>query len=625
MPQTPSSHLRPLSFFFVACFIPLRLRRFLLSRNFFIRVHLRSSALPNPIVPNEPNSPPIDHLAPPFLGRSNSQIELSSPLFPAYHPFTERTQTREAPLPNSTPIAQVSLVGAGPGDIGLFTLRGRHLLEQAQVVVYDYLANPALLNFCPQAEQIYVGKSASRHAMTQDQINQLLVDKAKEGKRVVRLKGGDPFVFGRGGEEAQVLADNGIPFQVVPGITSAIAATCYAGIPITHRDTNSSLTLITGHEKEAEYQDDEARQRTLSGAGAAATDTDWSALAKLPCIAFYMGVKALPSISRNLIQNGMSPDMPAATIQWGSTPRQRTIVGTISTLPDLVANAKVTPPAITVVGRMVELRQKINWFESRPLFDQTIIVTRTRHQASALSSQLEELGARVLEAPTIELSEPADPSAIDKALSQASTYDWIIFTSANGVSHTRTRLRAIGLDARAFGKAKIASVGDATTAAIQRDLCLNVDLAPTSFVAEALADELARQNQIKSKRFLLLRADIARPILRERLQQGGAGAVDDIAIYESRPAKELPPAILEAIQSKQVHWITFTSSSTARNFANLLGADYRNQLKGIMTASIGPITTATLKELGLSPTLQASSSNISGLVDAIRAHKAGAS
>jgi uroporphyrinogen III methyltransferase/synthase len=541
------------------------------------------------------------------------------PLF-RYHQFTERTQLSEVPLSSSKSTGHVSLVGAGPGDPGLFTLRGLQLLKQAEVVVFDYLANPALLKHCPKAETIYVGKSASRHAMTQDQINQLLVDLGKKGKRVVRLKGGDPFVFGRGGEEAQVLAENGVAFDVVPGITSAIAATCYAGIPITHRDSNSSMTLITGHEKEAEYQEDEAKQRTLSGKGPSATDVDWGALAKLPCIAFYMGVKALPSISRNLIEHGMWPEMPAATIQWGSTPRQRTIVGTISTLPELVAKANLTPPAITVVGKMVLLREKINWFETRALFGQTIIVTRTRQQASELSTRLEELGARVLEAPTIELRRPVDMRQVDAALKSASTYDWIIFTSANGVTHTRERLLELGLDVRAFGKARVASVGDATTKAIQEQLCLQVDLAPKAFVAEALAEELAGRGEVKGKRFLLLRADIARPILRERLEQGGASAVDDISVYESHPVKELPAGVVEAIKEKQVQWVTFTSSATAKNFVNLLGTDYRQQLGGVKIASIGPITTATLKELGLSPTLESQASNIDGLVEAIRSN-----
>ena len=275
----------------------------------------------------------------------------------------------------------VYLVGAGPGDPRLITVRGKELLESAEVVVFDYLANPQLLKHCPKAETVYVGKQASRHAMTQDQINALLVEKGREGRRVVRLKGGDPFVFGRGGEECEALAAAGIAFEVVPGITSAIAGPCYAGIPVTHRDANSSFTLVTGHEKEADYQDPEARTRP-AGAG---SDVDWAVLAKLPCLAFYMGVKALPGICKKLRDNGMRPDMPAASIQWGTTPRQRTVTGTISDLPQRVAEAKLTPPAITIIGPVVELRKTMNWFENRPLFGQTVVVTRTRQQASELS------------------------------------------------------------------------------------------------------------------------------------------------------------------------------------------------------------------------------------------------
>jgi uroporphyrinogen III methyltransferase/synthase len=271
---------------------------------------------------------------------------------------------------NESKTGVVYLVGAGPGDAGLITVRGAELLKRAEVVVYDYLANPQLLQYCPEAEQIYVGKMASRHQMTQEQINALIVEKGLAGKRVVRLKGGDPFVFGRGGEEAEALVAAGVRFEVVPGITSAIAATAYAGIPVTHRDANSSFTLITGHEKENEYKDADAAARAAGDA----SDVDWGALAKLPGIAFYMGVKALPGICRKLIEHGMSPTMPAATIQWGTTPRQRTVTGTISNLPQKIAAAGLTPPAITYIGRTVEMRKTINWFETRPRFWGTYVV-----------------------------------------------------------------------------------------------------------------------------------------------------------------------------------------------------------------------------------------------------------
>src|SRR5437870_4610159 len=497
----------------------------------------------------------------------------------------------------SSKSGMVYLVGAGPGDPGLMTVRGLRLLERSDVVVFDYLANPQLLRHCPKAQTVYVGKQASQHAMSQEEINQLLVNLAREGNRVVRLKGGDPFVFGRGGEECEALAAAGVQFEVVPGITAAIAGPAYAGIPVTHREMNSSFTLVSGHGKEGDYRDPSEK--------ALASSIDWGALAKLPCIAFYMGVKALPVICKRLIEHGMDGAMPAACIQWGTTARQRTVVGTVVDLAAKVAEAKLTPPAVTIVGRVVSLRETINWFESRPLFGQTIIVTRTRQQASELSEKLEELGARVIEAPTIELSPPKDWGQVDGALRSMGNYDWVIFTSANGVIHTKERLAEIGLDSRAFGKARIAAVGEATAAAIGGQLNLRVDLCPQAFVAEALGEELMKKNDVRGKRFLLLRADIARAVLREQLEKAGASKVADVAVYESKSVSSLPPAVLEAIKERQVNWVTFTSSSTARNFVKLLGKNYLERLKGVGIASIGPITTATLKELAIPPTVAA--------------------
>ncbi len=512
----------------------------------------------------------------------------------------------------------VYLVGAGPGDPGLITVRGRRLLELAEIVVYDYLANPKLLSYCPQAEVIYVGKKASSHTFTQDQINQLLIDKAKPGKRVVRLKGGDPFIFGRGGEECEALHRAGVPFEVVPGITASIGGTCYAGIPVTHRDFNSSFTVITGHEKEEQYQDAEAKARE---AAAGSSDIDWAVVARLPCMAFYMGVKALPRISQKLIEHGLSPDTPAATIQWGTMPRQRTVTATIADLPARVMDAGITAPAITIVGRVVTLRPIMNWFETRPLFGQTIVVTRTRQQVSDLAAKLEELGANVIEAPTIELVEPDNWNEVDEALTQGGDYDWLIFTSANGVRFTRQRLRALERDVRVFGRARVAAIGDATAVAIRDELGLHVDLCPESFVAEALADELASRGETAGKRFLLLRADIARPLLRERLQQGGAAAVRDVAIYQTVPAHALPPGLAEAILHGSIDWITFTSSSTVRNFIKLLGPEFVAHLENVKLASIGPVTTQTMTELGLKLSVQAETFNVDGLVEAIARNK----
>ncbi len=507
----------------------------------------------------------------------------------------------------------VYLVGAGPGDPGLLTLRGKQLLERATIVVYDYLANSRLLRHAPDATAIYVGKKAAAHSMTQEEINALLIEHARQGHRVVRLKGGDPFVFGRGGEECEALAAAGIPFEIVPGVTAAIAAPAYAGIPVTHRDLNSSFTFITGHEKEDEYKDPRSRGRESAGNS---SDVDWSSIAKLPCVAFYMGVKSLPRICEQLIAHGMDRDTPAATIQWGTTPRQRTIVGTIGDIAARVADAKLAPPALTIIGRVVSLRQTMNWFERRPLFGQTIVVTRTRHDASELSDLLGDAGADVIEAPTIEIS-PGDDATVRGALEAAKTFDWIVFTSGNGARLTRERLDALGMDVRAFGAAKIAVVGKETAAAAAEHLSLRADLCPGRAVADALADELVAHDGVAGKRFLLLRADIARPVLVDRLNAAGAAEVRDIAVYETTPAAALPQDLIDAVEERRVTWVTFTSSSTAKNFTALLGSDYRGKLAGVKFASIGPVTTATLRELGLEPTVQAETSSIDGLVEAI--------
>jgi uroporphyrinogen III methyltransferase/synthase len=495
----------------------------------------------------------------------------------------------------------VSLIGAGPGDPGLITVRGAEALALADVVIYDHLANPQLLNHCPQAKPIYVGKQSSAHTLTQDQINALLVEQAKAGHRVARLKGGDPFVFGRGGEECQALREAGITFEIVPGITAAIAASAYAGIPVTHRDFNTSFTLITGHEQEGKE-----------------SGIDWATVARLPCVAFYMGVKALENIRDRLIANGKDPSTPAATIQWGTTPRQRTVVATLADLPEKIAAAGLGAPAITIVGQVVSLRPIMNWFETRPMFGQTVVVTRTRQQASDLTHKLAVLGAAVIEAPTIELAPPADWNAVDEALRLAGKYDWIVFTSANGVRYAKRRLLEIGLDSRAFGSARVAAIGDATSAAVRDELFLRVDLCPRQFVAEALADELIAAGEVRGKRFMLLRADIARPVLADKLRGAGAGAVEDVAIYETKSAASLPPGLTAALESGGVTWITFASGASARNFMKLLGNDARARLAGVKLASIGPITTAALREMGFEPTVQAQTFNIDGLVAAIK-------
>lgn len=499
----------------------------------------------------------------------------------------------------------VALVGAGPGDPGLLTLRGRELLELADVVIADRLACQKLRVYAQKATWIDAGKTASHHTLTQEQINAAIIDFARQGKRVVRLKGGDPFIFGRGGEECQALARAKIAFEVVPGITAAIAAATYAGIPATHRDFSSSLTLVTGHER-----DDGEASQTI----------DWAAMAKMPCVAFYMGVKSLPTICLNLIENGLPPDTPAACVQWGTTAQQKIVVATVSTLADKAAAEGVGPPAITIVGKNVLLRESIRWFDNRPLSSKTIVITRTRLQASGLSRQLAELGANVIEAPTIEIVPPENWIEVDAALTTPHA-DWLLFTSANAVEITRRRLFELGLDARQLAGLKIGVIGEATRLAVEQNLCCRVDLCPEQYFAEALTDALKSQNEIAGKRFLMFRADIARPVLGERLREGGAAEVRDIAIHETRQPDSLPAEMLAALQDGRIDWITFTSSSTARNLVAMLGEAEKSAIRSIKTASIGPITSQTMRELAMIPTVEAMPHNIDGLVNAIVQHE----
>lgn len=508
----------------------------------------------------------------------------------------------------------VYLVGAGPGDPGLITVRGVELLATADLVIYDNLANPALLAHAPQAELFYVGKKAAEHTLTQDQINQLLIDRAQLGLRIVRLKGGDPFVFGRGGEECEALHQAGIPFEVVPGITAAIAAPAYAGIPVTHRDLNSSFTLITGHEKEQEYQSSEARDRSPA---AGSSDVDWSVIAKLPCIAFYMGVKSLPRICQKLIAHGMDSATPVATIQWGTHARQRVVTGTLATQPSLVAESRIGPPAITLVGKVVQLRPIMNWFEARPLFGHRVLVTRSRQQSSQLARQLSAAGAQVIQAPTIELHPSNNPALIDHTFAGMSRFNWIIFTSPSGVDFTRAKLDALGLDARAFGTARIAAIGQSTAKAITEKLCLKVDLCPERAMAETLADALIATGSVAGNRILLLRAEIGRPVLVDRLNTASPAEIVDLPLYCTAPAAALPPGVLESLRAGEIDWITFTSSSTARGLVDLIPAEDRHLLQNCRRLSIGPVTTATLVELGLPPTAQAASTDMDAMMNAM--------
>jgi uroporphyrinogen III methyltransferase/synthase len=498
----------------------------------------------------------------------------------------------------------VYLVGAGPGDPGLLTLRGRAVLASADVVVYDALLSPRLLEHAPaEAERVYVGKRSDRHTLPQDEINALLVDRARAGQTVVRLKGGDPFVFGRGGEEAVALAEAGVPFEVVPGVTAGVAALAYAGIPATHRDHASALGLITGHAA-ADKTDD---------------PLDWPALARWPgTLVFFMGVANLPRICAHLARAGMDADTPAAAVRWGTTPRQSTVVGTLATLAERAAEAGLEPPAVIVVGGVVGLRERLTWFETRPLLGRRILVTRARAQASRLVAHLESLGAEAVEAPTIRIEPPEDREPLLAAARDASTFAWIVFTSVNGVDAFFAALAETEGDARSLAGVRLATIGPATTARLAEH-GLRADLQPSTYTGAAVADALAKATDLAEAHVLLPRADIAPPDLADALAAAGA-RVTDVAAYRTVPDPDGAAAAAEDLREGRADWITLTSSSTVRNLVEAVGADVVRD-SGAHLASIGPTTSGTLHAAGLEPTVEAAQHTIPGLVGAILEHE----
>jgi uroporphyrinogen III methyltransferase / synthase len=497
------------------------------------------------------------------------------------------------------PPGSVALVGAGPGDPLLISLRAAVRLCQADVVVYDALANEALLRLADgKAERIYVGKRAGAHKMDQDQINDLLVKLARAGRRVTRLKGGDPLIFGRGSEEAERLHEAGIPFEIVPGITAAAGAAAYAGIPLTDRRFTSTLTFVTGHEDPT--KDD--------------TSIDYPALAKMGSIVLYMGLRTLPKHAEALIAAGLSPDTPAAVVSRATLPQQRSVVGTLRDIAGKAEAAAICAPALTLIGGAASLRDRLNWFEQLPLFGRTIAVTRTRHQASALAGQLQALGAQVIEAPTIELVS-GEPGPIDAALRDLASYHWLVLTSVNGVEALINEMRLRGQDGRSLGHLRIGAIGTATAAALERYF-LKADVIPETFVAEALAEALKSTGTFAGKRVLLFRADIARPALVEALQQLGA-ACHDISAYRIQKPAELGEDLLAALRDRRLDWITFTSSSTFSNLRALLGEQADPYLRDVNLASIGPVTSQTLRDAGLEPAVEAKPYTIEALVAAI--------
>jgi uroporphyrinogen III methyltransferase/synthase len=523
----------------------------------------------------------------------------------------------------------VALVGAGPGEPSWITVAGLERLRRAQVVVFDALANPALLDHAPPtALRIDAGKRAKDHKLTQDQIHQVLLEHARAGKFVVRLKGGDPYLFGRGAEEVVFLARHGIDCEVIPGVTAGIAAPMAAGIPVTHRDLASTVTFVTGHE-------DPTR---------ADSQVDYPALARLCAgggtLCFYMGVGRLDAIAGQLQQHGCAADTPVAVVQWGTLPRQRSLRSTLAAAAAEVRRGSIGAPALIVVGAVAGLNEPgLDFFTSparRPLLGRRILVTRTRTQASALRQQLEALGADVLEAPTIEIV-PAPPEALrqaDEVLLQL-TWDasgagagggagggsWLVLTSAHGVTALSERLEALHLDARALRGIAIAAVGDATAQALRERLGINADFVPTQFAGASLAGELIAKQEVRGKRVVLLRAEIAAAGLPEALRQAGAQVVE-LTAYQTRRAAGLPPAAAQALREGTVDWATFTSSSTAHHLVELCRQGdaaagdeaLLRGLRGSMIASIGPMTSQTLRDLGLCVTVEAQPHDVPGLV-----------
>jgi uroporphyrinogen III methyltransferase/synthase len=498
----------------------------------------------------------------------------------------------------------VYLVGAGPGDPGLITVKGRECLAAADVIIYDYLAAPSLLKHAaPAAERIYVGKKGGDHTLPQEEINALIVAKARENKIVARLKGGDPFVFGRGGEEAEVLAEAGIPFEIVPGVTSAVAAAAYAGIPLSHRKLTATIAFVTGHEDPAKEE----------------SGIDWAALARgIGTLVFFMGVKNLPRIVRELTGHGRSPQTPVALVRWGTTAEQVTVSGTLADIVARVQQAGLKAPAIIVVGEVVGLRDRLQWFERRPLFGKRIVVTRTREQASDLVWALSALGADCFEFPTIRIAPPDDAGPLDRALAELETFDWIVFTSVNGVSWFFKRLFDSGRDVRAMGHLRTATIGPATAERL-KSYGLASDLLPESYRAEAIVAAFRGQD-VAGRAVLLPRAQEARLVLPQELTAMGA-FVRDVAAYKTEPASADCRALIARLEARSVDLITFTSSSTVKNFKALLPDGRFAELTArVAAACIGPVTAATARELGLDVRIEARTYTIPGLCDAILAY-----
>lgn len=493
---------------------------------------------------------------------------------------------------------KIWLVGAGAGEPGLITVRGQALLAEADVVLFDALAHPALLDLCPQAEIYNVGKRYGEDSAAQDAIIEQMLELARQGKRVVRLKGGDPLLFARGAEEAIALAEHGIPFEIVPGISSPVATGAYAGIPLTHRDLSRSVTFITGSHRTGQDWSPEQWKKL-----ATATDT----------ICVLMGMRRIGEIAQALIEGGRSPETPAAVVQWAARPEQRVVTSTLAQIAQASADAGLKNPAIIVVGEVVALREQLAWYDRRPLSGRRVVIPRAAEQAKDTANALRERGAVPVILPMIRIAPPPDGAAFSSAVARLGSYDWVLFTSGNAVEQTRLELEKAGKDARAFGAARVAVVGPKTAEALAR-LGIKADLVAQEFVGEGLAKTLLEQGV--PRRVLLLRALVARDVLPDALRAAGC-EVDVVAAYENQPLASSGAELAERIRSGNADAILFTSSSTVSSTLEALGEGGKELLQRIALCSIGPVTTRTLVAAGLSPTVQASVYTVEGLLDAL--------
>lgn len=495
----------------------------------------------------------------------------------------------------------VYLVGAGPGNPGLLTLRAKELLEQADALVYDYLVHPALMHWAPaRCELIFVGKKAGHHAKSQEEIHEILVAKARQGKRVVRLKGGDPYLFGRGSEEGQALARAGVEFEVVPGVTAASGAAAYSGSPLTTRATNSTLVIVTGHEDPDKPE----------------TTVDWEGLPKENAtLCIYMGVGQLPRIAERLLKAGFDPATPVACVEWATLGHQRVCRGGLGSIAEKAAAFALRPPSIIIIGESVAMNEDLSWFEKKPLQGRRIVVTRSQGQASELSAMLEKLGAEVIGLPLISIAPNVDPQTAADVFAEIGSYDWIVFSSPNGVRHFFAAFFEAFPDIRSLGFIRIAAVGKSTAAEL-RQLHLTAELVPPEANADSLADALVATGSLDSAKVLVVAGNLGRDTLVDKIEEARA-IVDRFEVYKTEPTDLSDHPAAKSFRERGADAILFTSSSGARSFVDqakhLVIAEGGLRPKSI---SIGKITSATMKELGLPVDVQAKESSLEGLVEA---------